>query len=62
MTKKSRAFKIGKAFGKSGVLGRATLDTPQQVGVTEVVDSSGDLTTGDTGTSKFSAEEKKLFV
>ena len=59
---KSRAFKIGKAFGKSGVLGRATLDTPKQVGVTEVVDSSGDLTTGDTGTSKFSTEEKKLFV
>ena len=59
---KSRAFKIGKAFGKSGVLGKATLDTPEQVGVTEVVDSSGDLTTGNTGTSKFSTEEKKLFV
>ena len=40
---KSRAFRIGKAFGKNGVLGKASLVTPEAVGVTETADSAGTL-------------------
>ena len=59
---KSRAFRIGKAFGKNGVLGKASLVTPEAVGVTETADSAGTLGTGDAGLSKFSTNDKKFFV
>jgi len=59
---KSRAFRIGKAFGKKGVLGKASLETPESVGVTETADSAGTLGTAETGVSKFSNNDKKLFV
>ena len=59
---KSRAFRIGKAFGKKGVLGKASLETPEPVGVTETADSAEVLGTADTGVSKFSTNDKKLFV
>ena len=59
---KSRAFRIGKAFGKKGVLGKASLETPEAVGVTETADSAGILGTAETGVSKFSTNDKKLFV
>ena len=59
---KSRAFRIGKAFGKKGVLGKASLETPESVGVTETADSAGTLGAADAGVSKFSTNDKKLFV
>ena len=59
---KSRAFRIGKAFGKKGVLGKASLETPEAVGVTEIADSAEALGTAETGVSKFSSNDKKLFV
>ncbi len=62
MTNKSRAFRIGKAFGKKGVLGKASLETPEAVGVTEIADSAEALGTANTGVSKFSSNDKKLFV
>ena len=58
----SRAFRIGKAFGKKGVLGKASLDTPEAVGATEIADSAEVLGTADAGVSKFSTNDKKLFV
>ena len=59
---KSRAFRIGKAFGKKGVLGKASLDTPKAVGATEIADSAEVLGTADASVRVRGATTTPLFV
>ena len=58
----SRSRKIAKAFGSAGVLSKATQAVPEEVGAAETADSAGVLGTANTGVSKFSTNDKKLFV
>ena len=58
----SRTFKVAKAFGSAGVLAKATQAVPEEVGTAETADSAGVLGTANTGVSKFSTNDKKLFV
>ena len=58
----SRTFKVAKAFGSAGVLAKATQAVPEAVGGVTTADSAAVLGTADTGVSKFSTNDKKLFV
>ena len=58
----SRSAKVGQAFGSSGVLSKATQAVPEAVGGVTTADSASVLGTADAGVSKFSTNDKKLFV
>jgi len=58
----SRTFKVAKAFGSAGVLSKATQAVPEAVGGVTTADSANVLGTADAGVSKFSTNDKKLFV
>jgi len=60
---KSRAFRIGQAFGTKGVLAKATQDVPEEVGggVEEVANTAA-LGTGTAGEQKFVTSNKSLYI
>ena len=59
----SRSRKIAKAFGSAGVLSKATLDVPEEVGGgAEEVANTAALGTGNAGAQKFVTANKSLYV
>ena len=59
----SRSRLVAKAFGKSGVLSKATLDVPEEVGGgVEPVANEAALGSGNAGDLKFATSTKAAYL